>query len=264
MINSIYQNALKIILDSGDDIQGRNGLTKNSSTLTMKFTELPLISVRKTAWRLSLHEMEWFLSGSTGLADLHKTAQKWWKPWADSEGQLPYTYGKQFRYSQGCSGDVDQLRYLIDNVKKDPFSRRHVISLWNTEEMQLTPLPCCHGSLITVNVSSDKKINLTMVQRSADMIIGLPHNLVQYWAFLMYLARMTELEIGSFTWIGLNCHIYESHLAVAREIVNTEVDAALASPKLVYNPTSTDFKALDFILDTGYKFMLNPKLDMVV
>jgi thymidylate synthase len=260
VIDKIYQNAISTIINNGDTIESRNSIVKSYNVLNMRFTSTPLISVRKTAWKSSIREMEWFLSGSTNINDLHESVRKWWTPWSDESGELPYTYGKQFREGEG---NLDQVQYLIDCIRQDPDSRRNVISLWNTYEMTLAPLPCCHGSLISTYVTEDDELCLNMVQRSADMILGVPHNIIQYWAFLLYLGYKTNKKIGHFNWIGLNCHIYEDHLDAARNILNIE-EPLFDTPKLIYTPTSGVFKADDFKLDREYVFSLNPKLQMTV
>jgi thymidylate synthase len=260
MIDLQYQQALSSIIRDGDTIQARNSIIRSYNCLTMRFTETPLISVRKTAWKSSIREMEWFLSGSSNIHDLHPTVRKWWEPWARVDGEIPYTYGYQF--NKKIEGR-NQIQKLVDTLINEPNSRRNVVSVWNSKEMNLTPLPCCHGTIISTYVTDNGQVCLNMVQRSADMILGVPHNLVQYWALLLYIAHQSNMKVGHFNWIGLNCHIYEDHMEVANNIINYK-STVQNTPNLVYNNTQVGFKAEDFSLDGPYKFILNPKLEMTI
>ncbi len=132
------------------------------------FNDTPLISVRRTAWKNALREMEWFLSGSSNIDDLHKNVRSWWKPWADANGDVPNSYSKQFRRAEGCTttyvdlGDhfgqivksideVDQIEYAINTLKNDPYSRRNVITTWHAYDMissAETKIANCHGTSI--------------------------------------------------------------------------------------------------------------------
>lgn len=261
-INKTYQNMILNIMSLGDEIQGRNSITKRLNSLQATFTSTPLISIRSTAWKNAIREFEWMLSGSSNINDLHNNVKHWWEPWADDEGEITFNYGKQFRSFEGSSSEMDQIQYLIDNIKNNPYSRRNVITTWNTTEMTMAPIANCHGSLITATVDSKDKLHLTMVQRSADMILGVPHNWVQYWAFLLYLAHHCNKNIGSFHWYGVDCHIYKDHYQVANKIINTNSD--IDSPKLIYTPTSKEFKADDFSLDSKYNSIIKDRIKMVV
>lgn len=267
MIDYTYQKLLADILTNGQTIKGRNSEVIRLTNLIAKFTSTPLISVRKTAWKNALREFEWFLSGSNNINDLHEKVRHWWEPWADKKtGIINYNYGHQFRNSHGTHGDgIDQISKLIYNLQIDPFSRRNIITTWNTVDMlsPFCPITNCHGSLIMTSVNQDKTLHLTMVQRSADMILGVPHNWIQYWAFLLWLSNKTNLNVGSLTWIGHDCHIYNEHINVAKRIVKEESEK-IVTPKLVYNLSSSEFKTNDFILDGKYTPYLNEKVKMIV
>jgi thymidylate synthase len=209
--------------------------------------------------------MEWFMSGSNKIEDLHDKVKPWWKSWADSRGTIKNNYSKQFRDFHGRVSKIDQIQYLIESIKKDPFSRRHVITSWNTADMahQSTLLTNCHGSLIQAFVSQDGWLDLTMYQRSADMILGVPHNLIQYWAFLLYLANKTGYTPRSFNWIGGDCHIYKSHYEATREILATYTNQ-IETPVLTYNASSDTFKADDFMLLGEYEPIIKKSLELIV
>lgn len=261
-----FADHLKTILDSGSSVSTRNSVTKRVKNLTANFNTTPLISARKTAWKNALREMEWFLSGSNNIKDLHPSVHHWWQPWATSEGLITNNYSIQFRNFAGQDGSLDSLEYLLNGVKYHPFSRRNVITTWNTADMasSKTPITNCHGSLIQALVEPhDKSLHLTMIQRSADMVLGVPHNWIQYWALLLYLAHHTNTQPGTLFWHGVDCHIYSDHEDAAKQIISAD-KTLISTPMLRYNSTSSNFKADDFSLEGEYKPLLNQKLNMTV
>lgn len=264
-VDTLYKDLINNIIVDGSEVQTRNSITKRKFTMTVKFTSTPLISVRRTAWKNALREMEWFLSGSNNINDLHPKVRHWWKPWADVNGFLPNNYSRQFRDFYGISNSVDQIDYLVNTLKKHPFSRRSVITTWNTADMldDNTPITNCHGSLIQLFVEPDDTVHMTMYQRSSDMLLGLPHNWIQYWALLMYLAERSNRKVGSFIWIGGDCHIYKDHYDIANKIIKY-ASTITKTPQLLYRPTSKEFKADDFILDAKYEPRIKESLKMAI
>ena len=271
-VDENYKYILNKIICEGETISGRNGDTESLLGQRLVFYGTPLVSVRRTAWKLALREFEWFLSGSNDINDLHESVRHWWEPWANESGYIHNNYSKQFRdfAGHGHNGgarycdSTDQVQYLIDQLKNDPHSRRNVITTWHTHDMvsPKTPITNCHGSMIQVRVNSSNEIDMIMYQRSADMILGVPHNWIQYHAFMLYLAHQSGRKVGSFTWLGGDCHIYEEHLDIAEEIIDTDT-GDVTTPELIYTPTSNDFKADDFKV-TGYKPILKKSPKMVV
>lgn len=275
--NTQFAVLLEDILACGQEITARNSITRRKCNLVATFKETPLVTLRKTAWKFALREFEWFMSGSSNINDLHPSVHHWWSPWADKNGEIKNNYSKQFRdfagrdVFRGHTGGVvrcDQVVYLIKSLKNHPYSRRAVITTWNTADMVQpeTPITNCHGSLIMVNVDLQNRVNLTMVQRSADMVLGLPHNLIQYWSFIHYLAHQSGRKVGEFTWFGHDAHIYQDHIDVAHEIIDAvhNGDHANVMPELVYNPTSEDFKADDFTMKNDVKPVVTTKIKMTV
>ncbi len=260
-IDSQFCDLLQQILIEGWDVDSRNEATKRLEGCVLEFKTTPLISVRKTAWKNALREMEWFLSGSNNINDLDERVRHWWKPWANSRGFIWNNYGQQLRRN-GC----DQIKYAIDTLKNHPNSRRNVISTWHTADMIApeTPITNCHGTVIQLFVNPYDRVDMIMYQRSTDMILGVPHNFIQYWAFLQYLAHQSGRKVGKFTWIGGDCHIYKSHFDIAQEMVKVGHDNVIHTPKLIYKPTSDDFKAEDFSLDSSYKPIIKKSVNMVV
>jgi thymidylate synthase len=232
------------------------------------FTRTPLIAIRRTAWKSALREFEWFMSGSNNIKDLHPSVHKWWEPWANLEGNIVNNYSQQFKKFHGRldSPIIDQVEYLKESIVEHPYSRRAVITTWNTADMVslATPITNCHGTTIQAFVEPrDNTLHLTMYQRSSDMVLGLPHNLIQYWAFLQYLAHHGGRGVGSFTWIGGDCHIYDNHVDMAKRMISESIEP-LEEIELVYNPTSEEFLADDFTLSAKYDPIIKESLEMTV
>lgn len=264
-----YLTLLGSVYWQGEEIQTRNSLCKRLVAFSTHFTSTPLVSIRKTAWRLALREMEWFLSGSENIKDLHPSVRHWWQPWANKRGEVPNNYSKQFRRFSGDPNadgllDVDQVAYLIEGVKKHPNSRRNLLTTWNTAEMvdPSTPITNCHNTVTQAFVEKGK-LRLVTYQRSADLLCGLPANWIQEWALLLWLAHRTGKEVGGLTWIGGDCHLYKQHWELTGRMVSNAFDCG-ATPELVYAPTSEDFKADDFSLSGEYKPQYTDKAEMVV
>lgn len=256
--DAIYQDLLIEILDCGDEIETRNHKAISNITLpNVTFDRTPLVTFRKTAWRKALREMEWFMSGSMLCPEELKD---WWNGQLDDDGCLMDGYSAQFRRSSfmdhcGDLDNFDQVEFVKDKLKKHPNSRRLVVTTWNPGEMANITIAndnpntptCCHGTVLQFFVR-DGKMHIKHYQRSADMLLGVPHNWIQYWALLLYFAHHAGLKPGSLTWIWGDAHIYseESHDQAAYAIRESEPREC---PNLVYTPTSDDFLASDFSLD---------------
>jgi len=275
-IDVVFSNMLWGITNAGTEVHTRNAQTKRLRNKMIEFVSTPLVTVRRTAWKSAIREMEWFLSGSNNIKDLHESVKKWWEPWANESGFIHNNYSKQFRNFDGAGfgpiknhHSVDQIKYMIDTLIDHPNSRRNVITTWHTHDMMSpnTPITNCHGTVVQAFVEpEDNSVHLTMYQRSADMVLGVPHNWIQYWAFMMYLAYKSHRKVGSLTWIGGDCHVYPDHKEMVLEM-NKEVESKKFTyeiPDLVYNPTSEDFKADDFSLDSEYTPLIKKSLKMTV
>jgi len=259
-----YINLLTELLVA-DCVTTRNSVTTRVVGKTVRFTSTPLVSVRKTAWKNALREMGWFLSGSNNINDLHPNVRPWWQPWADKGGHVYYNYSQQFRQWSYGAALFDQIKYLTDGVRDHPFSRRNVITTWNTGEMAASscPITNCHGTIIQAFGEPDNQLSLLMYQRSADVVCGLPHNWVQYWAFLLWLCHQSNRKPREFIWIGGDVHLYKQH----RELAERMIDAAVRCegvPGLVYSPSGNEFRADDFTLDSPYSPILADRAEMIV
>lgn len=228
--------------------------------LAETFHDLPLVTVRKVPWKKALREMEWFMSGKVECPDELKD---WWKGQLSPSGYHWSGYAQQLRgsfYHYGGDGTFDQIEYIIDGIKNSPNSRRLCISTWNTGEMaNITKLnknpntpSNCHLSFVQFFVHGGS-LFMKQYQRSCDILLGLPCNWVQHWALLAYIAHKTGYQVGGYTWLGGDAHVYahESHQKVARAILdipNVIMTERGLTPSLVYTPTSEEFKASDFTL----------------
>lgn len=260
-----YLHLLNSVYFDGVEVETRNSLCKRKVAQAVHFDSTPLVSVRKTAWRLALREMEWFLSGSNNINDLHPSVRHWWQPWANEFGYVLSNYSTQFRGS--CGWDVagfDQIEYLIEGIKKHPNSRRNLLTTWNAAEMAspATPITNCHNT-VTQAFVEDGQLRLVTYQRSADLLCGLPANWIQEWALLLWLAHRTGKGVGGLTWIGGDCHLYKQHWELTERMVSNAFHCG-ATPELVYSPTAEEFKAEDFSLRGEYKPFYTDKAEMVV
>jgi len=248
-----YRKLIQQVIELGDLIETRNHEAYSLiSSDTIIFVETPLVTLRKTAWRKALREMEWFLSGEAKCPD---ELLDWWDGQLDTAGRYTAGYGEQLRHYGYC---FDQIESLIEGIKEHPYSRRHVITTWNPHEMSVitklnnnpkTP-SCCH---LTVNqyFVRDGKLSARTYQRSCDLLLGLPHNLLQHWGLLLWLASQTNLCVGSLIYNIGDAHVYRepSHLEVVDAILAAgDTCAQRNNPKLIYNG-SGDFKASDFELE---------------
>lgn len=263
--NSEYLDVIRGVFDRGEDVVTRNSRCRRTFAHQCRFDRFPLVSYRKTAWKTALREWEWFMSGSNRLEDLHPSVRPWWQPWA-KHGYVPHNYSRQFRNFYGANDGVDQVQLLIDGVRDHPFSRRNVITTWNTADMVdlSCPITNCHGTVIQAFVSTDDKLHLVTYQRSADVICGLPHNWVQYWAFLVWMAHQTGRLVGTLTWIGGDVHIYEAHAELALRIRKGYIGTPQTPGLLYAGARDTPFRADDFSLDGSYLYGTDERAEMVV
>lgn len=267
MVDSKYKSLIVKCL-SGDEIESRNSLCyRTDEEVSEKFTKTPLIGARKTCWKLALREWEWFMSGSNKLEDLHPSVRAWWEPWNGPEGTVFRNYSCQFRDFAGHGTSIDSIDTFIKGIKYNPFSRRNVITTWNTADMnnEKCLITNCHGTVIQAFVNNSGELSIKTYQRSADLICGVPHNWIQYWAFLLWVARLAGLRPASLVWIGGDVHIYEQHRDLALRIIKASPkETPENGPELIYKPTSEKFLADDFSLDGIYEYILNEKANMVV
>ena len=227
-----------------------------------EFTTTPLVSARRTAWRTALREWEWFMGGTDQLQGAHESVRPWWAPYADSAGVIAHSYGRQLRR---WGGHFDQIERLVAGLRAHPSSRRHVVTTWNAADMAhpATPLTTCHGTAIQCFVEGGA-LTLFTYQRSADVIVGLPHNWVSYWAFLLWLSSRAGLRRGRLIYQIGDAHVYEAHEALARRVEGAAPRCRPIAPVLLYEPTSEEFRESDFSLGGEYAPAIDERAPMIV
>jgi len=210
----------------------------------------PLLTTKKLHTRSIIHELLWFLQGDTNIRYLKENGVSIWDDWADEDGELGPVYGKQWRRWENPDGTtVDQISRLVDGIRRNPDSRRHIVSAWNPGEVDRMALPPCHA-LFQFYVAKGR-LSCQLYQRSADIFLGVPFNIASYALLTHMVAQVCELAPGDFIWTGGDCHLYLNHLEQAKEQLSR---APRALPKLRINPTVKDifaFRFEDFSLE-GY------------
>ncbi|MDD3325871.1 MAG: thymidylate synthase [Zoogloea sp.] len=210
----------------------------------------PLLTTKKLHTRSIIHELLWFLRGDTNIKYLKDNGVSIWDEWADENGELGPVYGKQWRSWEAPDGrSIDQIAQLIEALKKNPDSRRHIVSAWNPSEVDRMALPPCHA-LFQFYVAGGK-LSCQLYQRSADIFLGVPFNIASYALLTLMVAQVCGYEPGDFVWTGGDCHLYANHLEQAQLQLSREPRAL---PQLRINPEVKDifaFKFEDFTLE-GY------------
>ena len=207
----------------------------------------PLLTTKKLHLRSIIYELLWFLRGDTNVAYLQKNKVRIWNDWADENGELGPVYGKQWRSWEGKNGEtIDQISQLIEQLKRNPDSRRHIVSAWNVSDVKNMALPPCH-CLFQFYVN-DGKLSCQLYQRSADIFLGVPFNIASYALLTMMIAQVCELEVGEFIHTLGDAHIYLNHL----EQVDLQLQRTpTALPTMELNKNVNDifgFKYSDFKL----------------
>ncbi len=208
----------------------------------------PLLTTKKLHIKSILHELIWFMQGSTNTRYLNENGITIWDEWADDLGNLGPIYGHQWRSWPTANGQhIDQISKVIESIKKDPDSRRHIVSAWNVGELDNMALPPCH--ILFQFYVGDGKLSCQMYQRSADVFLGVPFNIASYAFLLHMVARVTDLQPGELIISLGDAHIYLNH--VEQVILQLTRDPR-PLPKLKLNPevkSIFDFKFDDFILE---------------
>lgn len=249
-----YETLLEHCYKTGVDKSDRTGVgTRSVFGYQMRFNlaeGFPLVTTKKLHIRSIVHELLWFLSGSSNIKYLHDNGVSIWDEWADENGDLGPVYGVQWRNWPAPDGrKIDQISNLIEGIKKNPDSRRHLVVAWNPAEVDKMALPPCH-CLFQFYVANGK-LSCQLYQRSCDIFLGVPFNIASYSLLTHMVAQQCDLEVGDFVWTGGDCHIYKNHF----EQVELQLSRTpRAYPKLVINrkPSSIfDYKFEDFVIE-GY------------
>jgi len=176
----------------------------------------PLVTTKKVHLRSIIHELLWFLNGETNIAYLKQNGVSIWDEWADEYGELGPVYGAQWRSWRGVDGQcIDQISTALELLRRDPDSRRIIVSAWNVAELPQMALMPCHA-LFQFHVAAGR-LSCQLYQRSADIFLGVPFNIASYALLTHMLAQQVDLEPGDFIWTGGDCHLYLNHLEQADE-----------------------------------------------
>ena len=214
-----YLDLMRRILESGTpkgDRTGTGTLSSFGEQLRFELAEgFPLVTTKRIHMRSVIGELLWFLRGDTNVRWLHEQGVSIWDEWADEHGELGPVYGKQWRAWTGANGEsIDQIGAAIDLIRRDPDSRRIVVSAWNVGELAQMRLMPCHA-LFQFHVAAGR-LSCQLYQRSADVFLGVPFNIASYALLTHMLAQQCDLEPGAFIWTGGDCHLYRNHLEQAR------------------------------------------------
>ncbi|KAB3521022.1 thymidylate synthase [Corynebacterium sp. zg254] len=209
-----YEDLLREILDSGTRKPDRTGTGTTSlfaKQIRFDLSEsFPLITTKNVHIKSVVGELLWFLQGDSNVTWLQDNGIRIWNEWADENGDLGPVYGVQWRSWPTPNGQhIDQISGALEMLKKNPDSRRNIVSAWNVSELDNMALPPCH--LLFQLYVADGKLSCQLYQRSADMFLGVPFNIASYSLLTHMFAQQAGLEVGEFIWTGGDCHIYDNH-----------------------------------------------------
>ncbi|MCC8035207.1 MAG: thymidylate synthase [Rikenellaceae bacterium] len=198
-----------------DDRTGTGTLSVFGHQMRFGLTEgFPVLTTKKLHLRSIIHELLWFLSGDTNIKYLHDNKVTIWDEWADAEGNLGPVYGYQWRSWPAPDGrHIDQISQVVDSIKNNPDSRRHIVTAWNPADIDKMALPPCHA-MFQFYVA-EGKLSCQLYQRSADVFLGVPFNVASYALLTMMMAQVTGLGIGDFVHTLGDAHLYINHLEQA-------------------------------------------------
>ena len=247
-----YHDLLKAVLAKGNIKSDRTGTgTISLFGYQMRFNlsdGFPLVTTKKIHFKSVVYELLWFLKGSTNIDYLKKNDIRIWDEWADEDGELGPIYGNQWRSWGTANGeDIDQIQLLIENIKSNPESRRHIVSAWNVGDLDKMKLPPCH--ILFQFYVHDKKLSCQLYQRSADIFLGVPFNIASYSLLTMMIADQVGLGYGEFIHTLGDAHIYLNHQDQVNQQLN-RITKKLPTVKINRDVKSIfDYEYNDFSLE---------------
>lgn len=241
-----YLDLLEAILERGvrkEDRTGTGTLSLFGHQMRFDLAQgFPLVTTKKVHMKSVVYELLWFLRGERNVRWLQERGVTIWDEWAAPDGDLGPVYGAQWRsWPDGAGGQIDQLGGVIEQIKANPDSRRHIVSAWNVAELGEMALPPCH--LLFQFYVAEGRLSCQLYQRSADCGLGLPFNIASYALLTMMVAQVTGLEPGEFIWTGGDCHLYLNHLDQVRLQLTREPRPL---PTLHLNPDVRDLFAFGY------------------
>jgi thymidylate synthase len=247
-----YLDLLRHVLEHGTEKTDRTGTgTRSVFGWQMRFDlneGFPLVTTKKLHLKSIIHELIWFLQGDTNIAYLKENGVSIWDEWADEHGDLGPVYGKQWRAWPSADGRVvDQIRWVVEEIKRNPDSRRLIVSAWNVGELSKMALMPCHA-LFQFYVA-DGKLSCQLYQRSGDIFLGVPFNIASYALLTHMIAQVCGLGVGDFVHTLGDAHLYSNHLEQARLQLTREPRSL---PQLKLNPhvaSIFDFRFEDVVIE---------------
>ncbi|MFZ4614404.1 MAG: thymidylate synthase [Bacteroidia bacterium] len=241
-----YHQLLEHVLEHGVKKEDRTGTgTISVFGYQMRFNlndGFPLLTTKKVHTKSIIHELLWFLKGETNIKYLTENGVSIWNEWADENGELGPVYGSQWRSWPDSNGKkIDQIKNVVDQIKKNPNSRRLIVSAWNVAEVDKMKLPPCHTffQFYTAN----NKLSCQLYQRSADIFLGVPFNIASYALLTMMVAQVCNLGVGEFIHTLGDAHIYTNHI----EQVNLQLSREIRDlPQMKINPNKKDIFSFDY------------------
>ena len=248
----VYHDLLKHVLQHGHNKEDRTGTgTKSVFGYQMRFNladGFPLLTTKKVHLKSIIHELLWFLQGSTNIAYLKENGVRIWDEWADENGNLGPVYGYQWRnWPKPDGSHIDQISQVVQAIKTNPDSRRLIVSAWNVADVDQMKLPPCHAFFQFY--VADGKLSCQLYQRSADIFLGVPFNIASYALLTMMVAQVCGLKLGDFVHTLGDAHIYSNHMEQVHEQLSRDMRAL---PAMRINPAVKDifsFKFDDFTLE---------------
>jgi thymidylate synthase len=253
MVATPYEDLLRLVLETGTPKADRTGTgTRSVFGHQMRFdlsAGFPLVTTKRVHLKSIAYELLWFLRGDSNVGWLREHGVSIWDEWADERGELGPVYGVQWRsWPTPDGGHIDQITELMANLRRDPDSRRHIVSAWNVADIPSMALAPCHAFFQFY--VADGRLSCQLYQRSADLFLGVPFNVASYALLTHMVAQQLDLEVGDFVWTGGDCHIYDNHVDQVREQLSRE---AYAPPTLrlrraasIFDYAFEDIEVLDY------------------
>lgn len=256
-----YLELLQDILNHGTEKEDRTGtgtLSVFGRQLRFDLAEgFPLVTTKRIHLKSVIHELLWFLKGDTNISYLKEHRVRIWDEWADENGDLGPVYGSQWRSWEAPDGTkIDQIANVIEAIKRNPDSRRHLVSAWNVAEVEQMKLPPCH--FVFQFYVANGKLSCMLTMRSVDTFLGLPFNIASYALLTHMIAQQCDLEVGEFIWSGGDVHIYSNHLEqvktqLTREPYPLPQLVIKRKPESIFDYTYEDFEFVNYQHHPGIK-----------
>lgn len=255
-----YEDLLREVFETGTPKSDRTGTgTRSLFGKQIRFDladSFPLITTKRVHFKSVAYELLWFLRGEGSTKFLTDNGVTIWNEWADETGDLGPVYGVQWRsWPTPDGGHIDQITQVIEQLKQNPDSRRHLVSAWNVSELDKMALMPCHAFFQFY--VADGKLSCQLYQRSADMFLGVPFNIASYALLTLMVAKQTGLEPGEFIWTGGDCHIYDNHVEQVEKQLSREPfpypTVKIAERGSIFDYEFDDFEVVDYQHHPGIK-----------